>query len=356
MGMEKGGADGRGPQHFQAFAAAACVIGAPPSPPIPSALSTLVTGAAGFIGSHLSEAVVARGEEVVCLDSFDPYYDPAVKERNLAGLRASGRFVEIRGDIRDPDAWRRAPDGVDTVVHLAARAGVRPSIAEPALYADVNVTGTQRMLDFVRERGIGAVVFASSSSVYGNCPTVPLSEAADVHDPISPYAATKLAGEMICRTAHNLTGVSVVAARLFTVYGPRQRPDLAIHKFARLLSAGRAVPRFGDGTTARDYTYVDDLVAGLLASLALVRSGPGVFEVVNLGSDHPVTLNDLIAVLGEALDVEPRIEELPPQPGDVERTWADVSHARGLLGYAPRTPFREGIGRFVEWLEGQAPA
>lgn len=313
-------------------------------------MSVLVTGAAGFIGSHLSEALVARGEDVVCLDSFDPYYDPAVKERNLAGLRASGRFVEVRGDVRDPEAWRSLPDGVDAVVHLAARAGVRPSIEEPALYADVNVTGTQRMLDFAAERGVGGVVFASSSSVYGNSPTVPFRESDPVYDPVSPYAATKLAGELICRTARNLTGVSVVAARLFTVYGPRQRPDLAIHKFARLLRAGRPVPRFGDGTTARDYTYVDDLVAGLLASLALVRSGPGIFEVVNLGSDHPVTLNELIAILGEAMGVEPRIEQLPPQPGDVERTWADVSHARALLGYEPRTPFREGIRRFVEWL------
>jgi len=164
---------------------------------------------------------VARGEAVVCLDSFDPFYDPAVKERNLGALRTSDGFVEIRGDIRDPQAWHAVPDGVDAVVHLAARAGVRPSIAEPALYADVNVTGTQRMLDFVKERGIGAVVFASSSSVYGNCPVVPFSESADVHDPVSPYAATKLAGEMLCRTAHHLTGVSVVAARLFTVYGPR---------------------------------------------------------------------------------------------------------------------------------------
>ncbi|NJD21018.1 MAG: NAD-dependent epimerase/dehydratase family protein [Gemmatimonadetes bacterium] len=319
-------------------------------------MSGLGTGAAGFIGSHLAEALVARGEAVVCLDSFDPFYDPAVKERNLHALRGSGRFVEVRGDIRDPAAWAAVPEGVDAVVHLAARAGVRPSIEEPALYADVNVTGTQRMLDFVAGRGIRAVVFASSSSVYGNSPTVPFSETAEVYDPISPYAATKLAGELICRTAHNLTGVSVVAARLFTVYGPRQRPDLAIHKFARLMRAGRPIPRFGDGTTARDYTYVDDLVSGLLASLALTRAGRGRFEVVNLGSDRPVTLNELISVLGQALGVEPRVEQLPPQPGDVERTWADISHARSLLGYEPRTPFREGIGRFVEWLGGHSAA
>ncbi len=319
-------------------------------------MSVLVTGAAGFIGSHLSEALVAAGETVICLDSFDPFYDPAFKERNLSGLRASGRFREIRGDIRDAEAWRAAPDGVDAVVHLAARAGVRPSIEEPVLYADVNVVGTARMLEFVEERGIGAVVFASSSSIYGNCPTVPFSESAMVYDPISPYAATKVAGEMLCRTAHNLTGVSVVAARLFTVYGPRQRPDLAIHKFARLMREGRPIPRFGDGSTARDYTFVDDLIPGLLAALALTRSRTGLFEVVNLGSDRPVTLSELIRLLGEELGVEPRIEELPPQPGDVERTWADVSRARALLGYEPRTPLRDGIKRFVEWLDRPTPS
>ena len=342
MPVEKGGADGRGPQHSP---------GSSELLPAYRPLSVLVTGAAGFIGSHLSEALVAAGEDVVCVDSFDPFYDPAVKERNLADLRTSDRFVEIRGDIRDPAAWLGAPEGVDAVVHLAARAGVRPSIAEPALYADVNVTGTQRMLDFVRARRIGAVVFASSSSVYGNSPAVPFSESAQVYDPISPYAATKLSGEMLCRTAHNLTGVSVVAARLFTVYGPRQRPDLAIHKFARLMRSGRPIPRFGDGTTARDYTFVDDLVSGLIAALAHVRSGPQRFEVVNLGSDHPVTLNELITVLGEAIGVEPVVEQLPAQPGDVERTWADISRARALLGYEPRTPFPEGIRRFVGWLE-----
>lgn len=326
-------------------------------------MSILVTGAAGFIGSHLTQALLDAGEVVVGLDSFDPFYDPAVKEANVreaargAAGDAGARFHLVRGDVRDPSAWARIPGGVTAVVHLAARAGVRPSILEPALYADVNVTGTQRVLDFMRERGVGSLVFASSSSVYGNSPTVPFSESAPVLDPISPYAATKVAGELLCRTAHHLDGISVVAARLFTVYGPRQRPDLAIHKFARLLAAGSTVPRFGDGTTARDYTYVDDLVGGLTAALALVRSRPALFEVVNLGSDRPVTLNELIQTLGEAMGVEPAIEELPPQPGDVERTWADVSRARALLGYEPRTPFREGIARFVAWMRaGASPA
>lgn len=321
-----------------------------PSTPVPTRLSVLVTGAAGFIGSHLSEALVAAGDTVVCLDSFDPFYDPAVKERNVAALRESGRFVEVRGDIRDPAAWDAVPDGVDAVVHLAARAGVRPSIAEPALYADVNVTGTARMLDFVARRSVPSVVFGSSSSVYGNTQDVPFTESAPVDHPISPYAATKVAGERLCRTAHELTGVSVLVARIFTAYGPRQRPDLAIHKFARLLAEGRPIPRFGDGTSARDYTYVADLVDGLTAGLAWVRNHPGAFETVNLGSDRPVTLNEVIRVLGEALGVEPRIEELPMQPGDVERTWADISRARELLGYAPRTSFAEGIRAFVAWM------
>lgn len=316
-------------------------------------MSVLVTGAAGFIGSHLSEALVAAGETVVCLDSFDPFYDPAVKERNVTVLRDSGRFVEVRGDIRDPAAWEAVPDGVDAVVHLAARAGVRPSIAEPALYADVNVTGTGRMLDFVARRSIPSVIFGSSSSVYGNCRTVPFTEAMPVDDPISPYAATKVAGELLCRTAHNLTGVTVLVARLFTAYGPRQRPDLAIHTFARLLAAGRPIPRFGDGTTARDYTYVGDLVAGLVSARTWARAHPGAFETVNLGSARPVQLNEAIRALGEALGVEPRIQELPPQPGDVERTWADVSRARELLGYAPETSFRDGVAAFVEWMRGE---
>ena len=314
-------------------------------------MSVLVTGAAGFIGSHLSEALVAAGETVVCLDSFDPFYDPAVKEGNLTSLRSSGSFREIRGDIRDPDAWRKAPDDVDAVIHLAARAGVRPSIAEPSLYADVNVTGTSRVLDFCGERGIRSVVFASSSSVYGNNPTVPFSEDQPVDHPISPYAATKRAGELLCHTAHHLTGLSVVAARLFTVFGPRQRPDLAINKFARLMSEGRPIPRFGDGSTARDYTFVSDLVAGLLSALALTRKRP-VFEIVNLGSDRPVTLAELIQIIGEEMGVDPIIEALPPQPGDVERTWADIRRAKELLGYAPKVSFREGIRAFVAWREG----
>jgi len=328
--------------------------GLPSSPK--SLLSTLVTGAAGFIGSHLAEALLRAGEPVVGLDNLDPFYAVAVKERNLDGLRAFPHYSDVRGDIRDPGAWDAVPDDVDAVVHLAARAGVRPSLDQPALYADVNVTGTTRMLEFARVRGVSGVVFGSSSSVYGESPAVPFSERASADDPISPYAATKRAGELLCRAAYRGTGLPVVVTRLFTVYGPRQRPDLAVHKFARLLSEGRPVPRFGDGTSARDYTYVDDAVAGIGEALALAREGGGVFETVNVGSDHPIELNELIRVLGEEMGVEPVVEQRPPQPGDVTRTWADLTHARTLLGYTPSMDFREGIRRFVHWFEAERKA
>ncbi len=319
-------------------------------------MRVLVTGAAGFIGSHLAESLLGSGTDVVGLDSLDPFYDVAVKERHLDVLRAFQDFTDVRGDIRDPDAWASLPDGIDAIVHLAARAGVRPSIAEPATYADVNVTGTARMLHFASRRGIRAVVFGSSSSVYGESDQVPFAETARADAPISPYAATKRAGELLCRVSHAAGGTSVVVARLFTVYGPRQRPDLAIHRFTRLLLEGRPLPRFGDGSTARDYTYVTDIVAGLVAALRLAAGSEGVFETVNLGSDHPITLNELITVLGEEVGVVPDIEEFPMQEGDVTRTWADISHARAVLGYAPRVEFREGVRAFVHWFREEGLA
>lgn len=313
-------------------------------------LKILVTGAAGFIGSHVAEALLGRGDEVVSLDSLDPFYDPTLKRQNLDALRAFSGFASVEGDIRDPESWASLPDGVEAVMHLAARAGVRPSIAQPALYADVNVTGTARMLDFAHERSLRGVVFASSSSVYGESDTVPFSESAPADQPVSPYAATKRAGELLCHAAHQVGGLPVVITRLFTVYGPRQRPDLAIHRFTRLLFEGKSLPRFGDGSTARDYTYVADVVAGLIASLDLASGGDPVNETLNLGSDRPITLNELIQVLGEVVGVEPVVEELPLQDGDVSRTWADVSRARSVLGWEARTPFREGVEKFVEWM------
>lgn len=319
-------------------------------------MSVLVSGAAGFIGSHLAEALLAAGESVVGLDDLDPFYAVAAKERNLALLKARPGFTDVRGDVRDPTAWASLPDDVEAVVHLAARAGVRPSLADPALYADVNVTGTARMLEFARARGVRAVVFASSSSVYGNTSTVPFTESDPADAPISPYAATKRAGELLCRAAHEQTGLSIAALRLFTVHGPRQRPDLAIHKFARLLAAGRPLPRYGDGSSARDYTYVSDTVRGIRSALALARDQAGLFEVVNLGGGDPVTLADLITLVGEEMGIEPAIEPLPMQTGDVRRTWADLARARALLDYEPEVPLRDGVRRFVRWFEEERGA
>ena len=237
-----------------------------------------------------------------------------------------------------------------SVIGLAARAGVRPSIEQPSLYTSVNVDGTVALLEFVRERGIGSFVFASSSSVYGNNEKVPFAEDDRVDRPISPYAATKRAGELLCSSFHHVHGIGVVALRLFTVYGPRQRPDLAIHKFARLLSAERPLPVYGDGSTARDYTYIDDIVLGVGAAVDFLRARPSTYEIVNLGGSRTVSLNEMVEVVSSEMGIEAKIQRLPMQPGDVLRTHADVSKARRLLGYDPTTDFRVGVRKFVEWF------
>jgi len=315
-------------------------------------MSTLVTGAAGFIGSHLTERLLEGGTAVVGLDNFDDFYDPALKDRNLLHARSFDAFTQVPADLRNRDDLEALPDEIDRVVHLAARAGVRPSIRRPVLYHDVNVTGTAALLEWARERGIGSFLFASSSSVYGNNEKVPFAEDDPVDHPISPYAATKKAGELLAHTYAHLHGISVLCIRFFTVYGPRQRPDLAIHKFTRLLAAGEAIPMYGDGTSERDYTYVDDLLQGLDGALAWLdaREGGGSYAIVNLGESRTVPLREMIRVVGEEMGVEPRIEQLPPQPGDVERTWADITRARELLGYDPQWAFREGVRAFVEWF------
>jgi UDP-glucuronate 4-epimerase len=313
-------------------------------------MSTLVTGHAGFIGSHLVDTLLAEGEEVVGLDNRDPFYPTAVKEGNLAAARDHQGFLDLEGDIRDPAIYERIPPAVDRIVHLAALAGVRPSIREPARYQSVNLEGTTRLLEFARERGIGRFVFASSSSVYGNNEKVPFSEDDPVDYPISPYAATKRAGELLCHTWAHLFGIRVICLRFFTVYGPRQRPDLAIHKFARLLDQGEPLPMFGDGTTRRDYTYIDDVIQGVTGAIGWVDRAPeGAFQIVNLGESQTVSLQEMIDTLAQAMEVEPEIRQLPEQPGDVEQTWADVTRAREFLGYDPRVAFPEGIRRFVEW-------
>jgi UDP-glucuronate 4-epimerase len=312
-------------------------------------MAVLVTGAAGFIGSHLVDRLLAGGEEVVGLDSFDDFYERAIKEENLAAAKDHGSFTLIEGDIRDRERVAGLPGSIDAVVHLAARAGVRPSIENPLLYADVNLMGTAVLLEFARRRNISSFVFASSSSVYGNNDKVPFAEDDPVDRPISPYAATKKSGELLCHTQSHLFGTACICLRFFTVYGPRQRPDLAIRKFSRLLLSGEELPRFGDGSSARDYTYIDDILDGLAGALSFVRAESGCFEIVNLGESTTVTLAEMIRQVGEAFGREPRIRPLPMQPGDVERTYADVRKAGALLGYRPSTEFRDGMAKFAQW-------
>lgn len=314
--------------------------------------TVLVTGAAGFIGSHVCGALVGAGFEVRGVDNFDPFYDRRIKQAGVAELQRRGGFTLLEADIRDTGAMARAVRGCELVVHLAARAGVRPSIADPALYASINVEGTVRVLEACRQAGIGRFVFGSSSSVYGDTTPVPFREDAPAVDPVSPYAATKRAGELICAVYAGLHGFRVAALRFFTVYGPRQRPDLAIHTFTRLLAEGRPIEQFGDGSSERDYTHIDDIVQGVLGAADWTLGGEPAYEVVNLGGSRTVRLDYLVELIGRALGITPAIEVRPPQPGDVRRTCADITKARRLLGYAPTMRVETGIPQFVEWYEG----
>jgi UDP-glucuronate 4-epimerase len=316
-----------------------------------SARRVLVTGAAGFIGSTLVDRLLAEGREVVGLDSFDPFYPEAVKRRNLAGALGSPRFRLESGDIRDPEAVGRVLGArVDVVVHLAALAGVRPSLERPAVYADVNVHGTAVVAEAAVRAGTTRFVFASSSSVYGERTTGPFLETDPVERPISPYAATKRSGELMLHTFHHAHGLAVTCARIFTVYGPRQRPDLAIHKFAARMLRGEPVPVYGDGTSLRDFTYVDDLVDGLVRA---VDRDLG-FEILNFGGGQTVSVLEMVHQLERALEVDAAIDWQAPQMGDVPRTWADVSAARKALDWTPSVRFEEGVQRFVEWLREES--
>jgi UDP-glucuronate 4-epimerase len=308
----------------------------------------LVTGAAGFIGSTLVDRLLAEGREVVGFDNFDPFYPEDQKRRNLESALTSPAFRLVRGDIRDPKAIARvfAEGGFDGVVHLAALAGVRPSIERPVLYADVNVTGAAVVMEAACRHGNPRFVFASSSSVYGEREDGPFRETDPIERPISPYAATKRAGELMAHTFHSAHGISVTCVRIFTAYGPRQRPDLAIRAFAERMLRGEPIPVYGDGTSLRDFTFVGDLVEGLLRALDRDLG----FRILNLGAGQPVVLLDVIRALEASLGLRAEIQWLPRQPGDVTRTWADASAARAALGYAPATPLEEGIARFVTWL------
>lgn len=310
----------------------------------------LVTGGAGFIGSHVAERLLTDGHGVTVFDDLNSFYSPALKQANLAALAAAGgdRFEFVPGDITDRTAVEAlfAKRSFDQVIHLAARAGVRPSLLEPALYQRVNVEGTVNLLEAGRLRGIRKYIIASSSSVYGTNASVPFREVDPIFHPISPYAASKLAGEALGHVYHHVHGLDVTMLRFFTVYGPRQRPDLAIHKFAHLISTGRPIPVFGDGSTERDYTYIDDIVAGVLAC---TRRDFG-YEVFNLGESQTVRLDQLIGLLEAALGRQAIIDRQPAQPGDVPRTFADISKARAKLGYQPTTQIAAGIPKFVKWF------
>jgi UDP-glucuronate 4-epimerase len=318
-----------------------------------TSMNILLTGAAGFIGSHLAERLCGRGDRVTGLDNFDPFYPRQEKERNLAGLPRENGFQLVEGDITDPGDVEHAftvADKVDAVVHLAALAGVRPSIAHPGRTWNVNVNGSLRVLHACRQRGIRRIVFASSSSVYGMDSQPPFMEADPCSRPLSPYAASKRAGELMAWNHHYLEGVSVTCLRFFTVYGARQRPDLAIRKFTRLIDAGNPVELFGDGTTSRDYTFIDDILDGVVAAIdQQAGDTAGAFRTYNLGGSRPTTLRDLVQRISTALGKRAEITWKPEQPGDMKHTLADVSLAGRELGYSPKVPVDEGIPRFVDW-------
>ncbi len=316
----------------------------------------LVTGGAGFIGSHLVDKLLAEGGwRVTVVDDFNDFYSPEIKRANIAHHLEHPNYRLAAGDIRDAHAMERIFDeeNFGVVVHLAARAGVRPSLEEPKLYAETNINGTLNLLELTRQRGIKQFVFGSSSSVYGINSKIPFSEDDRIHQPISPYAATKAAGELICHTYSHLYDIRCVCLRFFTVYGARQRPDLAIHKFSRLISEGKPIPVFGDGTMRRDYTYIDDIIQGVRASIDYDRS---IYEIFNLGESETTELSALIKLIEQSLGIEAVIDRRPMQPGDVPATYADISKARRLLGYAPTTKIADGIPKFVEWFRSDSLA
>ncbi|MDI6763470.1 MAG: GDP-mannose 4,6-dehydratase [Thermodesulfobacteriota bacterium] len=314
----------------------------------------LVTGGAGFIGSHLYEKLLGEGYSVICLDNFDSYYDPNLKIRNVEEIskKYPGPFTMVTGDIRNrdhlTDLFKRSR--IDAVFHLAARAGVRPSIVDPLLYEDVNLRGTLTLLEVCKEFGMKNFFFASSSSVYGENQRVPFSETDLDIQPISPYGATKRAGELLCYSYHHLFGIHIACLRIFTAYGPRQRPEMAIHKFTSLMDQGKEVPMYGDGSSKRDYTYIDDLIDGMMALLQRHKG----FEIYNLGESRTTSLKELIRMIEGCLGKKAKILAMDPQPGDVSITYADITKAKRLLNYQPKIGMEEGIKRFVEWYKNRS--
>lgn len=312
-----------------------------------------VTGGAGFIGSSLSERLLKEGNKVVSIDNFCDFYNPEIKENNIKELKTNSNYKLYRADIREREELNKIFDenNIDIVIHLAAMAGVRPSIENPILYQEVNCLGTQNILEEMRLHNISNLVMASSSSVYGNCKEVPFNEKMVVDCAISPYAATKKANEVMTHVYHKLYNMNVIMLRFFTVYGPRQRPDLAINKFTRLMLNDEEIPMFGDGTTSRDYTYIDDIVDGIIKACNYTLNNKEVYEILNIGNSSPISLKEMINIIGKVLNKTPKIKQLPMQPGDVERTYADITKAKKLLGYEPKTSFEEGIKKFIAWYK-----
>jgi len=307
----------------------------------------LITGAAGFIGSHLTDALLNANCKIIGIDNFDPFYSRQIKENNLKQAREHQYFTFYEADIRDKKHINEifSVETIDVVVHLAAKAGVRPSIQNPSEYFDVNVDGTLNILEAMKNNGIQKLIYASSSSVYGNNPKVPFHEGDSVDHPISPYAASKKAGELLCHTYHHLYNFDIFCFRFFTVYGPRQRPDLAIHKFTDKMLLNEPIPVYGDGSSARDYTYIDDIIQGIMLGIQHIKG----YEIINLGESETITLNSMLNTIEQELGIRASRNVLPMQAGDVDLTYADISKAKTLIGYHPRWDFKLGIAKFIEW-------
>lgn len=312
-----------------------------------------ITGGAGFIGSSLTDKLLKEKNKVITIDNFCDFYNPKIKENNILEFLNNENYKIYRKDIRDRQAIKSIFDEnkIDVVMHLAASAGVRPSIENPILYQEVNCLGTQNILEEMKLHNIKNLVMASSSSVYGNCKEVPFREDMIVDYAISPYAATKKANEVMTHVYHKLFDMNIIMLRFFTVYGPKQRPDLAINKFTRLMLQNKEIPMFGDGTTSRDYTYIDDIVDGIIKACEYAKNNSKVYEILNIGNSSPVSLKEMINVIGKTLKIDPKIKQLPRQPGDVDKTYADITKAKKLIGYEPKITFEEGIKRFINWYK-----
>ena len=313
----------------------------------------LLTGCAGFIGSHLTESLLNAGHEVIGIDNFDPFYAREIKERNLEVAKSQERFRLIEGDLADQSTYDLISETPDIVIHLAAKAGVRPSIEDPQGYIRANIQATNLLLEWMKTTTSRKLIFASSSSVYGNNKKIPFHEADAVNEAISPYAFTKRSCEIMNYSYHSLFDFSILNLRFFTVYGPRQRPDLAIHKFTRLITSGEPIQMYGDGSTSRDYTFIDDIVEGLNAAIRYIDQETSLFEIINIGNNQPMALKDLIHLIYTILEKEPKIDQLPMQPGDVDRTYADISKASALLDYQPQTSMETGLRSFVDWYNAK---